>query len=117
MVELIATPEGSGTLSFPRYGWPQSRGFGPWSLTAVDAETGLPVDTPHARLTADSTLQGAEDGSLRVVVAAQLPDGIPESNWIQIPPDRPYRLVFRFYAPGPLLEAGDWFPPPLSRSE
>jgi hypothetical protein len=110
-VDPNATP-GAQAITFPAGAWPRSRAHGPWSLQLVDAVSGEPLDTPPRLIGPASKLQPNPNGALTLVFAAQQPEGAPAENWVPTP-DRPYRLVLRFYAPGPLLEAGDWFPPNL----
>lgn len=116
MIELstdVVAPPSAGALAitFPAAAEPGSRSHGPWSLTVVDA-AGAPIGASPRQLSRDSTLQPNPTGALTLVLAPQLPDGVPAANWLPVP-EQPYRLVFRFYAPGPLLAAGDWFPPAL----
>jgi hypothetical protein len=110
-VDPAAAP-GALAVTFPAQAKPGSRSHGPWSLTVVDAASGDAPDTPLRQLGSHSKLEANETGALTLVFASQLPEGVEAANWLPTP-EAPYRLVFRSYAPGPLLAAGDWFPPAL----
>jgi len=101
-------------LTFPAGQHPDRLARYFWSLAAIDAQGAELIDTAQPRL--PHSRSGPEpdaDGALTLVLAAALPAGVPESNWLPTPAGRAYRLALRFYGPSPVLQAGQYFPPPL----
>ena len=80
-------------------------------------EHSLLVDNPIDRYATRPDRPGLEtdvDGRLTFVLAAELPADVPEANWLPAPSGR-FRLGLRVYYPDPLLVAGPWSPPPVTR--
>jgi len=61
-------------------------------------------------------LHFGDDGSLTLIFAPKLPEGIPESNWLPTPEGKKYNVTFRFYGPTKDVTDGKYFPPPLVRT-
>ena len=87
-----------------------------WSVVAFDAGNDRVIPNPLNRFLLDnrSDLKLNADGSLTLVFAPQLPDGVPQSNWLPTPAGQNYDLTYRFYAPAKSLIEGRYFPPLLS---
>lgn len=64
-----------------------------------------------------STLKKESDGSLKIAIGPKPPKGIPESNWLPSPADKPFSLTFRTYVPKDIVKRGEWQPAPVSRIE
>jgi len=60
-------------------------------------------------------LHFSDDGSLTLIFAPKLPEGIPESNWLPTPEGKKYNITYRFYGPTKDVTDGKYFPPPLVR--
>ena len=103
-------------LSFGPDETPSVEPSGYWSVTMYD-EHSLLVDNPIDRYATRPDRPGLEtdvDGRLTFVLAAELPADVPEANWLPAPSGR-FRLGLRVYYPDPLLVAGPWSPPPVTR--
>ena len=89
---------------------------GYWSLTMYDEHSFL-VENPIQRYATRPDRPGFEmgaDGSVTVTLSVELPDDVPEANWLPAPSGR-FRLGLHAYYPGgPILE-GTWAPPAVSR--
>jgi hypothetical protein len=87
-----------------------------WSVTAVDAKDGRAIANPLNRdqFNTQSALKSNADGSLTLVFAPKLPDGVPQSNWLPTPAGQTYNLTYRFYAPAKDVVLGRYYPPLLS---
>lgn len=86
---------------------------GYWSLTMYDAATNLLVTNPINRYSTRPTRPGMvtdPDGGLTITMAATLPSGVPEANWLPAP-DGQFRLGLRVYYPGAAIQGGSWTPP------
>jgi hypothetical protein len=76
-----------------------------WSLTLYDNQTRSMLQTeerfPSAGSQAYPTPAAAADadGSIRVHLAPQRPDGVPEGNWIQTLPGKGFFVILRCYSP------------------
>jgi hypothetical protein len=83
---------------------------------AFDAGNDRVIPNPLNRFLLDnrSDLKLNTDGSLTLVFAPRLPDGVPQSNWLPTPAGQNYDLTYRFYAPAKSLIEGRYFPPLLS---
>ena len=62
-----------------------------------------------------SELQYEEDGSLKIFIAGELPEGAPESNWLPAPKEKPFTLNHRFYVPKDEIHNGDWYVPYIEK--
>jgi hypothetical protein len=87
-----------------------------WSVTAVDAKDRRVIANPLNRyqFNSQSGLKFNADGSLTLVFAPKLPDGVPQSNWLPTAPGQTYNLTYRFYAPAKDVVLGRYYPPLLS---
>lgn len=60
-------------------------------------------------------LEYAEDGSLTLFFASELPDGVHEGNWLPSPEGQPFIVNTRLYVPKDDAISGEWFVPPIER--
>ncbi|MEP1356241.1 MAG: DUF1214 domain-containing protein [Tateyamaria sp.] len=60
-------------------------------------------------------LEVGEDGSVRVVFGPELPDGVPESNYVPTAAGGGWFPYFRFYGPGEALFSGDYQLPKIEK--
>ncbi len=60
-------------------------------------------------------LEYAEDGSLTLFFASELPDGVHEGNWLPSPEGQPFIVNTRLYVPKDDVISGEWFVPPIER--
>jgi hypothetical protein len=104
-------------MRFPADGLPPVEAF--WSLCAYGDDlffTEHPSDRYHV---GDQTphLVHADDGSVKVVLSHERPDGADESiTWLPVPADR-FRLMLRLYLPGTALVDGSYEYPPVERAD
>ncbi len=90
-----------------------------WSLTCYTPESIELIENPiNKYLVASYTpgLQTDPDGTLRIYISHEKPDGVPESNWLPAP-DRPFNLMLRDYGPTGRVSEGRYIPPPIQRLE
>jgi hypothetical protein len=104
------------TQTFPKDASPADKARYDWSVTAVDSTNKRVIPNPLNRysLTSQSDLQLNADGSLTLVFAPKLPDGVPQSNWLPTPQGQDYNLTYRFYGPAKDVVQGRYYPPLLS---
>lgn len=103
-------------LRFPADDLPDVHPEGFWSLTMYGPDSFLvpnPIDRYSTRTTRPGFVTG-DDGSVTFTISHDLPDGVPEANWLPAP-DGPFRLGLRLYYPGPEVVACRWAPPQVVR--
>jgi hypothetical protein len=68
-------------------------------VTAYNVTDGTMPETPQLlpSINQFDKTERADDGSIELHLAPELPDGVPESNWIQTAPDRALICCIRFY--------------------
>ena len=91
---------------------PQSAVNAYWSVILVDVPDYRVVPNPLNRFNFNtySPLKPETDGSLKIGIGAQLPAGVPESNWLPAPEGKPFFLTFRTYVPKDFVKRGEWQP-------
>ncbi len=73
-----------------------------WSVTLYENETGffIPNDRYKYSVGENAGFKLDEDGGIRIVVAAEQPEGVPEENWLPINrTDMDLDIIMRLYAP------------------
>ena len=73
-----------------------------WSVTLYENETGffIPNDRFKYSVGENAGYELDEDGGIRIVVAADQPEGVPEENWLPIErADMDLDVIMRLYAP------------------
>jgi hypothetical protein len=104
------------TQTYPKDASPAFKARYAWSVTAVDSANNRVIPNPLNRylLNSQSDLQLNADGSLTLVFAPKLPDGVPQPNWLPTPAGQKYNLTYRFYGPAKGVVQGRYYPPLLS---
>jgi hypothetical protein len=105
------------TQTYPQDALPSSKTRYFWSVIVVDGADYRVIPNPLNRhlLNKQSPLKLNDDGSLTLIFAPKLPDGIPESNWLPTPNSKKYNMTYRFYGPSKDVSDGKYYPPPLVR--
>ena len=87
-----------------------------WSVTAYDRQThALIKNMPRAsRASNAAEVQKSSDGSVDVYFGPWAPAG-KEANWVPTDAQRPFELMFRFYAPRKELFEKTWVLPDVER--
>ena len=113
---LDASDDAVYELSFGPGEAPSVGPSGYWSVTMYDDHSFL-VDNPIDRYATRPDRPGIvtdADGRLTLTLAAALPPGVPEANWLPAPAGR-FRLGLRVYYPAPEVTTGEWSPPAVTR--
>lgn len=88
-----------------------------WSLTLYDTENGffIPNDRMKYSVGENAGYRLDEDGGIRIVIAAEQPEGVPEENWLPIErTDVGLNVIMRLYNPD-LKKYQSWTPPKARR--
>ena len=90
-----------------------------WSLTMLSLPDYrvVPNKLEQYNLNNVSNLQYEPDGSLKIYLAAELPPGLPESNWLPSPKENNFTINNRFYVPKKEVLTGEWYVPPIVKME
>lgn len=106
-------------IHFPADRLPQSAVDAYWSVILVGVPDYRVIPNPLNRynFNSDSPLKFEADGSLKIGIAPQAMEGIPESNRIPSAAGRNFSLTFRTYVPKDVVKRGDWRPPAVTRVE
>jgi len=78
-----------------------------WQIPVYEVATRAMINTDQQRVSLASTddLSRNDDGSVDLYFAPALPDGVPESNWVQTIPNEGWFTLPRLYAPlEPILD-------------
>ena len=102
-------------LTFPAGQLPQVERF--WSLTAYTPQAIELVDNAQNKYVIASytpELQSNADGSLSVYLATELPQGVPEANWLPVPLG-PFNIMLRIYGvvPNSNIANNTYVPPDI----
>ncbi len=84
-----------------------------WSATLYDAANGffIPNDRFKYSVGENAGFKLDEGGGIRIVIAAEQPEGVPEENWLPIArEDLDLNIIMRIYAPD-IEEFATWSPP------
>jgi hypothetical protein len=84
-----------------------------WSVTLYDNENGffIPNERKKYSVGENAGFKLNEDGGIRIVIAAELPEGVPEENWLPIErKDIDLNVIMRIYSPD-LEKYKSWTPP------
>lgn len=102
------------TIHFPPGQPPATKRF--WSITAYTPNAIELVPNPLQKYNMASYTPGLtynSDGSLTLYFGTEKPDGVPEANYLPVPP-RNFNLMLRFYGPQGVVEDGQYVPPPVT---
>ncbi|MCZ8392595.1 DUF1214 domain-containing protein [Achromobacter xylosoxidans] len=115
--EQPLTGAASYVIHFPADKLPQSVVDAYWSVILVGVPDYRVVQNELKRynFNSDSDLRKEADGSLKIAIGPQPVAGVPQSNWLPAPKDKPFSLTFRTYVPKDAVKTGDWAPPPVTR--
>ena len=107
----------SYTIHFPKEQLPADFVNAFWSLTVLTLPDYRVVPNRLKRYSLNSfmKLQHESDGSLRLIVAAEPPPGVPDTNWIPSQRGRDITLTLRLYLPKEPVLNGAWFAPPIEK--
>lgn len=86
-----------------------------WSATLYENETGffIPNDRFKYSVGENAGFKLGEDGGIRIVIAAEQPEGVPEENWLPINrKDVDLDIIMRLYAPD--LERNERWTAPIA---
>jgi len=88
-----------------------------WSLTMLSLPNYrvVPNKLERYNLNNISKLQYEADGSLKLYLAADLPSGVPESNWLPSPKGNNFTINHRLYVPKKEVLSGEWYVPPIQK--
>jgi len=89
-----------------------------WSVTMYRTSDSYLVPNTLGRYSTRASRPGFTrdaDGSATVVLATELPERVPEANWLPAPADEPFQIGLRLYYPATPIRDGSWFPPPVRR--
>ena len=88
-----------------------------WSLTMLSLPDFRVVPNELARYNLNnvSELTYEEDGSLKLYIASELPEGVPESNWLPSPKGKPFVMNHRLYVPKKEVLSGDYYVPEIQK--
>ena len=87
-----------------------------WSTTLYENETGffIPNDRFKYSVGENAGFKLNEDGGIRIVIAAEQPEGVPEDNWLPINrEDMDLDIIMRLYAPD--LDRYETWSAPIAR--
>ena len=102
------------TIHFPPGQPPAAERF--WSITAYTPHAIELVPNPLQKYNVASytrCLTYNADGSLTLFFGTKKPEGVPEANYLPVPP-RKFNLMLRFYGPQGVVEDGQYVPPPVT---
>ena len=104
------------TETYAKDAVPDLKVYSAWSVTAVDHTNHRVIANPLNRyvLGDRSGLQSNADGSMTLVFAPKLPDGVPQANWLPTQAGQEYDLTYRLYVPTKDVVQGRYYPPMLS---
>ncbi len=103
----------SYVIHFPAGQPPAAKRF--WSITAYTPEAIELVPNPLQKYNVASytpELTYDSDGSLTLYFGTSKPDGVPEANYLPVPP-RKFNLMLRFYGPQGVVADKQYVPPPV----
>ena len=94
---------------------PPVRGF--WSLTAYNPDDFL-IEHGYDRyaINSNDSLQYNDDGSLDLLIQAEPPTTLSESNWLPVRDDQEFSLTMRLYWPTDAILDRLWEPPSVTRA-
>ena len=88
-----------------------------WSLTLMSLPDYrvVPNDLNRYNFNNLSEFQLEQDGSLKLYLTAELPEGLPQANWLPAPKGKPFTLNLRTYVPKDEVITGDYYVPELAK--
>jgi hypothetical protein len=88
-----------------------------WSLTMLSLPDYRVVPNALNRFSINnlSEFQYEDDGSLRLYIAAEMPEDVPSENWLPSPQAAPFTMNLRMYVPKESVLTGEWYAPSIER--
>jgi hypothetical protein len=88
-----------------------------WSLTMLSLPDYrvVPNDLERYNLNNISDLTYEDDGSLKLYIASELPEGAPESNWLPSPKGKHFTMNHRLYVPKKEVLSGEYYVPEIQK--
>ena len=88
-----------------------------WSLTMLSLPDYRVVPNALERYNLNnvSDLTYEKDGSLKLYIASELPEGVPENNWLPSPKGKSFVMNHRLYVPKKEVLSGEWYVPPIQK--
>jgi hypothetical protein len=89
-----------------------------WSLTMLSKPDYrvVPNRLDRYNFNDQSEFTYEEDGSLTLYLSGNLPEGVPESNWLPAPEDgKDFSMNLRLYVPKPEVLSGEYYLPPIEK--
>lgn len=107
----------SYVLSYGPDDRPEKHAHAYWSLTLMSLPDYRVVPNALERYNLNniSELQYEDDGTLKIYLASDLPEGAPETNWLPAPKGKPFTLNHRIYVPKPEVLSGESYAPPITK--
>jgi hypothetical protein len=104
-------------VRFPSNALPDDKVHAFWSMTMLSFPEYkvIPNRLDKFNINNLSLLKYAEDGSLTLFFASEVPDGVNEGNWLPSPEGRPFIVNTRLYVPKNDVITGEWFVPPIEK--
>ena len=96
---------------------PQKHVHSYWSLTLMDLPNYRVIPNKLNRFSVSnlSKFKYEPDGSLKLYLASEAPEGTPEANWLPTPKGKPFTLNLRMYVPKAEVLSGDYYVPPIKK--
>ena len=83
-----------------------------WSITVYDAlnSSGLDNGQAYPSIGSLDDLKYNDDGSIDLFFAPELPEGVPETNWLKTVPGKGWFTLLRLYSPTEAFFDQTWRP-------
>lgn len=107
------------TITFNARDLPQKHVNAYWSLTLMSLPDyrAIPNELDRYNFNNRADFEYGKDGSLRLYLAARLPDGAPKSNWLPTRKGASFTLNLRMYVPKKEVLTGDYYVPPIVKAQ
>ncbi len=88
-----------------------------WSLTMLSTPEYKVIPNSMDRYNLNSRMDYTyeKDGSLKLYLASDLPEGAPETNWLPAPTNANFSLTLRMYVPKEEVLSGAYYVPPIEK--
>lgn len=96
---------------------PQKHVHAYWSLTLMNLPDYrvIPNQLDRYNFNNLSQFEYESDGSLKLYLAAELPQGAPQANWLPSPKGEPFTLNLRMYVAKEEVFSGEYYAPPIKK--
>ena len=96
---------------------PMNHVYAYWSLTMLSLPDYrvVPNELERYNLNNVSELVYEEDGSLKLYIASELPEGAPEGNWLPSPKGKNFVMNHRLYVPKKEVISGEYYVPAIQK--